>query len=81
MINPIEAYTECGQMAGKAQNEKDAARVAFHTTHYHRMRNLEKNEDRDVARKAFDSAYYTARAVPKVRSSIVQMYRHQNGMD
>ena len=57
MLNPIEAYQECGHKCAAARNEKDESRALSWREYMVRMCNLESKEDAREARAAFDLAY------------------------
>lgn len=57
MLNDISAYTEAGQKAGLARKQRDQGRVSHWSDWARRAIALEKPEDREAARKAFDEAY------------------------
>ena len=64
MINSIESYTEAGVKSAKARNQRDEACSDFHRRWFSQAVALESEEDRVIARKAYDDGYASARNVP-----------------
>jgi len=67
MLNPIEAYQDCGRKCAIARNEGDEARAMFERQYLARMCGFETLENSRLARAAFDEAYKSARKVPSVK--------------
>lgn len=63
MLNPLAAYQEAGQKAGKASRQRDTCTAQFHSRWMRSAIALEPEEHRAAARKAFDDAY-RAEATP-----------------
>ena len=62
-LNPLSAYAEAGQKAGRASRNRDVSAAAFHSGWMRRAIALEGEEHREAARKAFNDAY-SAEATP-----------------
>lgn len=63
MLNALSAYTEAGQQAARARNERDEARADFHARWFRAARALERGEDRQAATDAYTTAYRETRKV------------------
>lgn len=63
MMNKIEAYTEAGHRAAKAQNENDAARAQHESDFMRRMLAFETDADKPAARAAYNEAYRKTRSI------------------
>lgn len=67
MLNSIETYTESGRKAAKFANKSDWAAHDFESSWFRRAIALEKDEDKAVARAAYDAGFKEERNVPRVQ--------------
>lgn len=65
MLNSKELYLEAGRRAAIARNQNDEGRYAFERDWFNRAHALEKDENKAVARQAFDDGFKEKRNVPK----------------
>jgi len=60
-MNPLSAYSEAGEKAGRARSQGDEATTRFHSDWAKRAFGLESGDHKTQARAAFESGYKTGR--------------------
>lgn len=64
MINSPENYTEAGQKAAQARNQRDEARASSWAEFFRKMRSTEAtDEDKQEADRLYRTAYTEARTI------------------
>jgi len=63
MINCLELYKDAGEKAAKAFNENDYTRFNFEKQHFLKMLSLEVEDDKIIAREAYNNSYCATRAL------------------
>ena len=66
MINPLDAYREAGEKAGRAQKQRLAADYDFHRRWFNKARDLEKPENLAAVKAAWDEGYKLGNPAPTV---------------
>lgn len=56
-MNPVSAYAEAGEKAGRARRQGDEATARFHSDWARRATALESGTNKDEAKSAFDTGY------------------------
>ncbi len=64
MLNNPETYTEAGQKAAQARNQRDEARARSWAEFFRKMRSAEATEeDKKEAARLYENAYTEARTI------------------
>jgi hypothetical protein len=67
IMNPLPAYSEAGEKAALAVNQRDESRARHWREHFQAMLRLEDAGYRPQARLAYETAYKAARNIPVAR--------------